>query len=109
MRTISGTVSVLAAVGLISCTSARNRNAPAAGALMTREAVASAARDTIAASYGAEDFTKHEPYSIILSNGMWIVTGTLRQGILVRARRGGVPTVVIRDADGEIVSVSHSK
>ena len=55
--------------------------------------------------YGAEKIASEKPYHAKLNNGVWIVEGSLPEGMLL----GGVAIAEISKKDGRILRVSHGK
>ena len=45
-----------------------------------------------------------KPYTAVLENNVWIVDGTLPEGM-----KGGTPHIEIQKKDGKILGVSHGK
>lgn len=54
--------------------------------------------------YGAEKIASERPYRTRLTNGVWIVEGSLPRG-----RLGGVAVIEMSKDDGRILRVSHGK
>jgi hypothetical protein len=54
--------------------------------------------------YGKANIASEAPYEVVLQNGRWTVTGTLRKGGV-----GGVATAVIDKTNGRIVKIYHTK
>jgi hypothetical protein len=54
--------------------------------------------------YGAEHIASKKPYRAHLTNGVWIVEGSLPEGVV-----GGVPEAEISKNDGRILRVSHGQ
>jgi len=64
--------------------------------------------------YGQEKIEKEKPYKATLSNGVWIVSGSLLQsqvksGARPKIKLGGVAIAEISKSDGAILRVSHGK
>gem|GEM_PF-247203 len=53
--------------------------------------------------YGKKQIEKQKPYKAVLNDGVWMVTGTLKQG------KGGTAQARIDRRDGRILEISHSK
>ena len=53
--------------------------------------------------YGEEIYSK-QPFNVILCDSLWIVEGTLPEGM-----DGGVPYIEIRGTDGTILKMYHGK
>lgn len=54
--------------------------------------------------YGMEKIEKEKPYTALLDNGVWHVSGTLH-----KRQVGGVAEAEIQKADGRIIRISHGK
>jgi hypothetical protein len=54
--------------------------------------------------YGAEHIASKKPYRARLTNGVWVVEGSLPEGAV-----GGVPEAEISKDDGRILRVSHGQ
>jgi hypothetical protein len=54
--------------------------------------------------YGTEHIASKKPYQARLTNGLWIVEGSLPEGVV-----GGVPEAEISKEDGRILRVSHGQ
>ena len=54
--------------------------------------------------YGEKQIAGQKPYSAVLSDGKWTVTGSLPKGWV-----GGVAIAVISRDDGRVLRVSHGK
>jgi len=54
--------------------------------------------------YGANEIAGEKPYQARLTNGVWIVEGTLPKDVV-----GGVAEARIAKNDGRILKVSHGK
>ena len=54
--------------------------------------------------YGEEKIANEKPYIAVLTNGVWIVEGTL-----LKDRKGGVAVAEISKDDGRILRISHGK
>jgi len=54
--------------------------------------------------YGEEKIKKEKPYSAMLSNGIWFVSGSLPEGYL-----GGVAEIEILKKNGKVIRLSHGK
>lgn len=101
---------VLAVLGASSCRSQYELESRSfdSSRLASKEAY-SLAIDAIAREYGPEDAKRHEPYRVSFSNGTWTVVGTVKQPLFFGYTLGGVPTVKIRDSDGAVLLLEHSK
>jgi hypothetical protein len=54
--------------------------------------------------YGEEKIKQERPFTAILNNGTWQVSGSLANGY-----KGGVAIVEISQKNGQIFSISHGK
>jgi hypothetical protein len=54
--------------------------------------------------YGADQIAREKPYSATLDKGVWIVRGSLPEGM-----KGGVAVAEIKKSDSSVVRVSHGK
>ena len=54
--------------------------------------------------YGKNEVERERPYTAIINNGVWTVTGTLSSELL-----GGVATIEIAKESGCILRVTHGK
>lgn len=54
--------------------------------------------------YGEEAIDRQKPFKAILKNNVWIVTGTLPEGLM-----GGVAIIEISKNDAKVIRVSHGK
>jgi hypothetical protein len=54
--------------------------------------------------YGKEQIEKQKPYSALLVNGYWVVSGSLPENMV-----GGVAQAVIEKKTGQVIYVIHSK
>jgi len=64
--------------------------------------------------YGKDKIEQEKPYKVTLSNGVWIVKGSLSQpkaviGSRPKIQLGGVVIAEISKSDGTILRVSHGK
>lgn len=55
--------------------------------------------------YGEEKINSEKPFKATLSNGVWMVEGSLPEGF----EKGGVAIAEIAKKDGRIIRVSHGK
>ena len=55
--------------------------------------------------YGEKQIAEERPYTALLTNGVWIVDGSLPKGYVV----GGVAIAEIAKDDGRILRVSHGQ
>lgn len=55
-------------------------------------------------NYNEKNFEFYRPYKVRLVKGVWEINGTLPEGYL-----GGVPYISIKQADGKIVMIYHTK
>jgi|SRR5580698_5517743 hypothetical protein len=54
--------------------------------------------------YGEKQIASEKPYNAVLTNGVWIVQGSLSKGFV-----GGVAVAEIAKDDGKILRISHGK
>jgi len=54
--------------------------------------------------YGEENIDRQKPFKVILKNNVWVITGTLPEGLI-----GGVALIEISKKDAKIIRVSHGK
>lgn len=54
--------------------------------------------------YGEEEIKNERPFHAVLKNQVWIVEGSLPEGML-----GGVAVVELSKKDGQIMKVNHGK
>ena len=54
--------------------------------------------------YGEEKIQQEKPFHAVLTNGVWVVEGSLPKG-----RRGGVAVAEISKDDGRVLLVSHGR
>jgi len=54
--------------------------------------------------YGEEQIAGEKPYRARLTNGVWIVEGSLTKGL-----KGGTAIAEIKKEDGKVLRVSHGK
>lgn len=54
--------------------------------------------------YGEENINRQKPFKAVLKNNIWIVTGTLGEGLM-----GGVAIIEITKKDAKVVRVIHGK
>lgn len=54
--------------------------------------------------YGQENIDRQKPLRATLKNGVWIVEGTLPEGLL-----GGTAVIEIAKKDAKVIRVSHGK
>lgn len=62
------------------------------------------AKNAIRNSFGAEILENNEPYRITRKDSVWVVKGTLPDGM-----DGGVPVVIIDTVNMEVVEIYHTK
>jgi hypothetical protein len=98
----------LAAVGVAIAAVAAETGAfsfkPKDGFVPTREVAIKIAVAVWEPIYGAEQIAGERPYQARLTNGVWIVEGSLPRGTI-----GGVAEVEISKDDGRILRVSHGQ
>jgi len=98
----------LAAVGVVVAAVAAETGAfsfkPKDGFVPTKEVAIKIAVAVWEPIYGVERIAAEKPYQAHLTNGVWIVEGSLPQGAI-----GGVAEAQISKDDGKIVSVSHGQ
>src|SRR5688572_3655091 len=73
------------------------------GARLTENEVLATAEPELAKRY-PESFARVHPYRARFHDGVWHVFGTLPKGWV-----GGTPEAYVRDADGEIVRITHGR
>jgi len=99
---------VLAAIGVIIAAVAAETGAfsfkPKDGFVPTKNVAIKIAVAVWEPIYGAEHIATEKPYQARLTNGVWIVEGSLPQGAA-----GGVAEAEISKDDGRILRVSHGK
>jgi|SRR5580704_17798772 hypothetical protein len=54
--------------------------------------------------YGEKQISTEKPYNAVLTNGVWVVQGSLPKGLV-----GGVAVAEISKDDGKILRVSHGQ
>ena len=54
--------------------------------------------------YGAEQIEREKPYHATLKDEVWLVTGSLPDGVL-----GGVAIAKIARRDGRIIGITHTE
>ncbi len=71
------------------------------------------AEEALIPVYGKKHIESERPFTAKLKDGKWTVSGTLRcpdgKGGTTTGCLGGVAVVEIRQADGRILSMSHTK
>lgn len=87
---------------LIALNACSDQSQPPQPRLTESEAIA-AAKPEMAQRF-PDSVEKHQPYRAQFSLGVWHVRGTLPPGSL-----GGTPDAQVRDADGEVLRVSHTQ
>jgi len=55
-------------------------------------------------TYGKKVIKNERPYHVILKDGFWQITGSLKKGWL-----GGVFLIIINSKNGEVVKLTHGK
>lgn len=60
--------------------------------------------------YGKDLIAKEKPYSAKLADGVWVVSGSLKRFMgLHGTTKGGCAIAHIKQENGEILNISHSK
>lgn len=77
---------------------------PAAGYVPDEETAIKIAVAVWIPIYGKEQIGNEKPYTAILKNGTWYVSGSLPKGWV-----GGVAEAEINKEDGKIIRISHGK
>jgi len=54
--------------------------------------------------YGEENIDRQKPFKVILRNNIWVITGTLPEGLM-----GGVAIIELSKKDAKVIRVSHGK
>ncbi|HYH05101.1 MAG TPA: NTF2 fold immunity protein, partial [Bacillota bacterium] len=88
-----------------------NPNVPRQGYVPDAKAAIEIAERVLVTKYGSEDVISHRPFKAQLTqdNQVWRIEGSLSNKTAKGLVLGGVPFVELRKADGEVLTVSHSK
>lgn len=85
-------------------TAEQQQSVPPKGFVADAETAAKIAEVILAPIYGIETIARQRPFSAILKNEVWIVSGTLPKGT-----PGGVARIEISKRDCHILRVTHGK
>ena len=102
------TVAILTAASTVSLAGGRKGYVPPQGFVPTAEVAQRIAEAVLFPIYGEENIKNERPYKVHLEEGVWTVEGTLREQpghITV----GGVFTINISKATGEVLYVIHTR
>jgi len=100
-------VSILLALELVSVTGSKAATGfyrPKDGFVPDTRTAIAVAEAILVPLYGEKQLASERPFSAVLKNGVWMVTGHLPDGWT-----GGVAEVRISKETCEIISVSHGK
>jgi NTF2 fold immunity protein len=97
-------LALLGAIIVVAAAETAAKFRPKDGFVPTKEVAVRIAVAVWEPIYGAERIASQKPYVARLTNGIWIVQGSLSAGAL-----GGVAEAHISKEDGRIISVIHGQ
>jgi len=98
------TIGLVLVVGLSLAAETKHSIKPQAGFVPDEKTAIAIAVAVWSPIYGEENIQKEKPYKAVLRDGVWLVEGTLSNGVV-----GGVAVAEISKADARILRVSHGK
>jgi hypothetical protein len=78
---------------------------PAEGIISSAELAVQIAEQILKKIYGEKIIENEKPFSVNLENGIWLIEGSLPDGY----RKGGSAYIEIRQSNGEVIKLIHSK
>ena len=101
---------VLSFMTVVAAAEYREHNVkPAAGYVPDEETAIKIAVAVWTPIYGREKIEREKPYTAVLENGIWHISGSLHKGRDGGRVVGGVAEVEIDKTDGRIIRISHGK
>ena len=96
-------------LGIVMCFLASNCNhGKYDGSIVNEKYAIKLAEKVLKTQYGNKSINKSKPLQAMLKDGIWYVNGTLHSDSET-IRKGGVPYIEIRQKDGKILNMYHTK